>query len=417
MTRLDPIADHPLLDRLDELAEISRSIESEEEVERDTIDWLRLAPARLAAGLREADPLLLSRGVLDESAATCEHAVALLQQYASDALPTSLTAAEKDVESVLAQFGPLVRLGPTQIGEAIQETLNLLARRSHETIAALEARVAEADTKAEGALATLAEKDAEITQVLTLLEQRTQDVGTRLTTEQARVDDIAANAQQALSDQLAETKVTATAEQDRQETAFSELVSSLTASAEQAQEDFADSARKLLAVIDDHEEKARRAVTTIGENALAGGFGAHADAQRKEANKWRTVTVCLGAGAVVAAVILVLIHVAGSDDVGRTLTLLGASGGLGGVAAYTGRQSSIHRHAEQTSRTVALELEALPAFLVELDEDSQSSIRKDIIDRLIVHPEPTTAESALLAIEDSPSSLAALIQLVKAIKS
>jgi hypothetical protein len=125
----------------------------------------------------------------------------------------------------------------------------------------------------------------------------------------------------------------------------------------------------------------------------------------------------LSSGGVAAAILLILIHVSGSNDLGQTLTLLGASAGLGGVAAYTGRQSAIHRHAEQTSRKIALELEALPAFLVELDADAQNEIRKQIIDRLIIHPQPLDADPSLVALEDSPSTIAAITQLVKSIKA
>lgn len=113
-------------------------------------------------------------------------------------------------------------------------------------------------------------------------------------------------------------------------------------------------------------------VGAIGLAGTADRFGEEVTAQKAVADIWRLVTIVLALSAVGAAIYAI----SGDDPDAETFVgKLALSVILGGLAAYTARQSARHRDREERARDLQLQLTAFSPFIEPLSEDQREEER------------------------------------------
>lgn len=130
----------------------------------------------------------------------------------------------------------------------------------------------------------------------------------------------------------------------------------------------ADSELRTKAVVEAAEEAMEKATSAAGAFGLVGSserYKDEADQQKKGANLWRLITVCVvvlavGAGIWAAA--------ARENETSALVGRLAIGLALGALAAYTARQSGRHRDREEDTREIALDLAAFNSFIEPLSE-------------------------------------------------
>jgi hypothetical protein len=125
---------------------------------------------------------------------------------------------------------------------------------------------------------------------------------------------------------------------------------------------------ELVAEIETMKKKSAELVGAIGITGTAERYGKEFEEQRKTADIWRWITLVIGALAVVAAVVAAFDHKATTAGTKLAIAIL-----LGGVAAYTARQSSRHRRREEHARQLQLDLTAFPVFIEALSEEDREA--------------------------------------------
>lgn len=120
------------------------------------------------------------------------------------------------------------------------------------------------------------------------------------------------------------------------------------------------------------EEESAQLVGAIGLAGTAERYAEEVRDQREVADKWRIATVVFAVIAVGGA----LFALAQSDQgVEHLVAKLAFSVIVGGIAAYTARQSSYHRQREQRARDLQLELTAFSPFIEQLSLEQQEEER------------------------------------------
>jgi hypothetical protein len=125
----------------------------------------------------------------------------------------------------------------------------------------------------------------------------------------------------------------------------------------------------LVADIDGMKIRSAELVGAIGVTGTAERYGEEFTEQRDVANKWRLTTVVLGVLAVAVSVLAAFDHEATTAGAKVAIAIL-----LGGVAAYTARQSSRHRRREEHARQLQLDLTAFPVFVEALPREVRDEV-------------------------------------------
>lgn len=112
----------------------------------------------------------------------------------------------------------------------------------------------------------------------------------------------------------------------------------------------------------------------IGDAGLAGEYSHQATNQQMAADRWRLVTIALLLGAVGWALLAVFFGGLDTPDTSVYLGRLPIAILLAALAAYTGRQSTLHRRREDAYRQRQMQLQALRLYLAPLDDTQQAAV-------------------------------------------
>lgn len=164
------------------------------------------------------------------------------------------------------------------------------------------------------------------------------------------------------------------------------------------------------AYLDDLEEKktaAEKIVGAVAQTGMVGGYQKIANAEQKTTRVWQVVTVLSILGFVGLMLFVVPTPADGvlewSELIGRTLAALG----LGGLAAYAGKEASKHAERERHNRRIELEIASVGPFLAELPKEERDAIIKEVADRTFgrgTHP---------LSVDDAPATTSGLLELLR----
>lgn len=119
----------------------------------------------------------------------------------------------------------------------------------------------------------------------------------------------------------------------------------------------------------------------VGDTALAGEYAHQADQQQESADRWRLVTIALLLGAAGWALLAVFFGGLSTPDTSDYLGRLPLAVLLVVLAAYTGRQSTLHRRREHAYRQRQMQLQALRLYLAPLDDAQQAAVMMQLSPR------------------------------------
>jgi chemotaxis protein histidine kinase CheA len=157
------------------------------------------------------------------------------------------------------------------------------------------------------------------------------------------------------------------------------------------QEELAQKADDLLARLTEYEQQSEALVDSTSRNAIAGDYGAWADAQGRQAFRWTMATI--GFAVATAGVLLfLLLHVKAAEASSTSYIVFKTSIGfvMLAVAGYCASQAAQHRHEERTAKRLHLDLAALEPFLKQVENPEE--LRTEIANRVFA-PERADAES------------------------
>lgn len=177
---------------------------------------------------------------------------------------------------------------------------------------------------------------------------------------------------QALDEQMTRQGATFTESQEERSTEFQEAVENFRKQLGQIHQQAQNEVDERVAEIRRMEEESAQLVGAIGLAGTAERYSEEARGQRIVAEILRVLTILLALGAVTVAVIAA-VH---QDQSPESLTSkLAVSVLLGGLAAYTARQSGRHRTREEHARALQLELTAFSPFIEPLSAEQQEEER------------------------------------------
>lgn len=167
--------------------------------------------------------------------------------------------------------------------------------------------------------------------------------------------------------------------------------------------------------IDRVERRAQAAEGVVSSQALGVAWSRRAAIESAAMVRWRAATVCLGLAVVggSAAAVVWLTRENGPIRWDLVIAKAVAAAALGGVAAFTARQSAHHRSAELYARQLAIDYSILPAFIADLSAGAQEEIKRAVaLARLAA---PITAPTASGADVAPVPSTTELLELLRAL--
>ena len=370
-----------LLDQVNELlaAEYSGTPAAAENLYR-----MRRIAASVGLVLREADPALISDGVLGLLNQHLANSHSYLAQWRASNDEGQLQAALQQLDESLSA---IARVPLADLSGASDIELAELRRVVHELREHAAAQVEElraAVSQAQGAISEQVQTNANVV----------NEIHAEVTSSRDEHRSLLENARQLADGYQREF----TSGQDERSTAFDALMAdhrkkNADANSELGQitQQRLDSIEQLTSEAREHflakKEEVDGIVGLISEEALVGSYESEAKHERKQANTLRLVSIV----SVVASVAMGLSLFWGinTTDVGWAylLTRIVLLAPLGAVAAYTAKQSSEHRHAERDSRHLGLQLKAFGPYLQHLpDQTKRDELVKEIAERIFGQP-------------------------------
>ncbi|HEV7566811.1 MAG TPA: hypothetical protein VGO31_12715 [Microbacteriaceae bacterium] len=280
---------------------------------------------------------------------------------ATDPVATAASA-RAYADAILTGVALLPAARDRDVEQAVRESAANYQRSTSQRLNAIEAAAAEAERLVQADLATLRENVAtasttalaEIEAHATAFEGKLDEVDTTISAQQQRLD-VMLDRQNAT---FASTQEERTAAYEAALAAAKKSVADLLAQAKVDVDARVSEIRRM-------EEESSGLVASIGLGGTAERYGDEAKDQKRVADTFRWITVVLALGAVAMAIFAVIHRV---NDNSVVLAKLGVSAVLGGLAAYTARQSGRHRQREERARNLQLELTAFAPFIEPLPE-------------------------------------------------
>jgi hypothetical protein len=178
------------------------------------------------------------------------------------------------------------------------------------------------------------------------------------------------------------------------------------------QSDAANAVAETLADAQNSAAVAREAAGLAGDAALYSYFEDFSDKELRSATRFRWATI----GAISAAVVIgaALPHGTASDWTSLAYRLIVVAG-VGGLAAYLGRQASLHRRAYLWAKSISVQLQSFPAFAASLPEsETTGAVFQSFALRILGAP-PASGEPLKRGAETSDTlTYNQLIELVTA---
>ncbi len=114
---------------------------------------------------------------------------------------------------------------------------------------------------------------------------------------------------------------------------------------------------------------------------MAGGYKIVADAEKKQADRWRLVAALSLLGAIGATIFAVAHGISHGFHVDSFFAKWAISVPFAALATYAARESSKHREQAIGNRKIELQLASLDTYLVSLPEEKQEEIKAKLADR------------------------------------
>ena len=134
-------------------------------------------------------------------------------------------------------------------------------------------------------------------------------------------------------------------------------------------------------VLDELEEKRSEASTLlqiIGNIGITGNYQNIANNEKKAADIWRRIALCLMIGMVLIIGVTIFISATNGFDWKLALFRVGAALVLAVPAAYAAKESAKHRSLENHNRRSELELASLDPYLEKLPKETRDKVKEEL---------------------------------------
>ena len=394
-------ASHPIRNLLERLTELGRSGELTDpdllttEANASALEATFAIVSAVQSMLDRSPALLVSGHGLTQLQNAFQSIFNELSSYQSNKNQGHIQNAKAQVEqSVMPQ---LWALGPTlQTGDSGQlvEVVNQATQTARDAVQQL-----------------VTQRDALIMRQ-TALSQQAQDSQTRLesltetvTKQKAEAASVVAVVQQMYAEKEAERSTAFALMLQELRTAFSQLQ----AESERTQSERLDSLRT-------SQEQAAQIVQVVGNTGITGNYQKIANAEGKQANAWRWMTIAFFASGIViaGATFWKFWHEPFSTETAWSVLIrLMYAIAITAPAWYTAKESARHRSSADRARQTELELASLGPFIELMPDEKKHQIREELTKRYFGNQAPEH-------ISEPPISIQKLgdvaIELMKAAK-
>jgi hypothetical protein len=311
-----------------------------------------------------SDAALISSAVRSELEATLTEFVNAPEQLASESEPW--------VDRLLDATARLPRVQGRDFEQAAKQAAKTFQRSAQQRFSAVEKRATEAQSNMEALTTDLEARRAEVDAIAEQFRvQQEETIEARFAQLDARTQDLQAAAErhaQSLEALTTEQSEAFRKAQDERAEGYREREQGYESRFEELESGAKGRADALVSEINTMKDRSAELVGAIGITGTAERYGKEFEEQQKTANQWRMVTLALGVGAVAAAIVAAFDHKATTAGTKLAIAIL-----LGGVAAYTARQSARHRSREEHARRLQLDLTAFPVFIEALPEEDRDA--------------------------------------------
>lgn len=317
---------------------------------------------RIQSELGAVDPLASTQSQLNSIHQNLSKGAQELKNYSANGNQQHLTNANTHIENALVQAGLLPKIRDEREVDSLHEAVVSFRRSLGQHISNVDKEAEE--TRKE--LATVREALAELQTAIQQEKARTDEALRRFEAQFSEAEaERRKETQSALTNlqsQISEVEERFLASQESRQERFTEALEAQTERAKEAATAIGESQEKLegeyalqvQAYLDDLEEKktaAEKIVGAVAQTGMVGGYQKIANAEQKTTRVWQVITVLSILGFVGLMLFVVPTPADGvlewSELIGRSLAALG----LGGLAAYAGKEASKHAERERQSPT------------------------------------------------------------------
>jgi hypothetical protein len=322
---------------------------------QEVLDYVQLV-------IEGSDGALVSRSAGAELESALTDFASAPEQYAA--------GPEQWIDRLLEVTARLPRTQGRDFEQLAKRAAKKFQQSAQQRFAAVERQAADAQTAMDELATVIIERRAEVDGIAEQFRaQQEEAIEARFSQIDARTQDLQTSAERhAQSIELLATEQSEAFRkaQDERSEEHREREQKYEARFDEVEDGAIRRAEALVAEIDGMKERSAKMVGAIGITGTAERYGKEFTEQKGTANKWRLVTLGIGALAVVVAVIAAFDHKATTAGTKLAIAIL-----LGGVAAYTARQSARHRAREEHARKLQLDLTAFPVFIEALPEEDR----------------------------------------------
>lgn len=411
MTTWDERLDsHPAMNRIDAIrTTVSQQLNDDElgEAARPWLQRFKRVLDVVHGRLQAVDAELVSAAVLQSLDTSLQEVQTRLQNFLSSGDAQQLAQADPRVDSILQSSTPLMAaiLWDEREVEDLREHVTNYRRSAGQLLASL-------SKEAEDLGKELGQIRASVAETSQAHGAKFEELSNSVKEERQTMEAALTDFRESFSTAQDERRTTLSDLLEEQTARFSEALKALDEEAENQRLEASDEASRLVNEMEGYRDQAAQLVDAVGNIGTAAGFGRYASEQKRAADWLRGLAVVVVLGAVGFAVWA--LSVAASDLTWqRTIAKFTVVALLGGLAAYLGRQSGVHRDREATAKRVQLELAALDPYLALMDAGKRDEVKIEIAKKLF--GQPLEAENVLKSEEPMPASqvLALLVEFFR----
>ena len=394
-------ASHPLRSLLERLTELAKSAELTDpdllgtEANASALEATFAIVSAVRSRLDRSPALLVSGHGLTQLQNAFQSIFNELSSYQSNGNQGHIQNAKAQVEqSVLPQ---LWALGPTLQAEDSGQLVEVVNQATEVARDAVQHLVAQRDA--------LKASQTALTQQVQDSQARLESLTESVAKQKAEAASVVAVVQQMHAEKEAERSA-----------AFATMLHDLRTDFAQLQADSEKTQSERLDSLRTSQEQAAQIVQVVGNTGITGNYQKIANAEGKQANSWRWITIAFfGAGiAIAGATFWKFWHEPFSPENALSVLIrLMYAIAITAPAWYTAKESARHRSSADRARQTELELASLGPFIELMPDEKKHQIREDLTKRYFGNQSPEHTAEPPISIQKL-SDLA--VELMKAAK-
>ncbi|MGI9451538.1 MAG: hypothetical protein ACR2QH_13030 [Geminicoccaceae bacterium] len=388
---IERIEQHAVHQSLEELESALSSVKTngEDLGAKDTLSRLRHVVQFTQRAIAQADPLLLSPGVLDPLNKRFSQIAGELGNFTSNSDVTHLNNASSVADALLPGLNNIIAPRTPEDVKGVASTIKAFDASTKKHVVALRAETEQGKSEVQAL-------QAEVKELSQLITNEKSRIDQAVNQHQQQFSEAQNTRQQRFDEQETQRSDKSDASSKSWEAKFDSLETIWTTKLDDLNNTFKDNhdeivrssqseTQTLLQDIESRREKAKEIVGLIAGTGMAGGYQRDADAERQSFQIWNGAAVLGFAGLIIFSVWLFF---AATGDAQFGWLELGARSvaivAFGLFAAFAGRMAMKHRESERRHRHKQLALESVNAFVEDLEPEVQKQLKQQMADAFFI---------------------------------